>query len=136
MTKLILNRIMEIYHKDKENSCILGELIVGNNSFTTLENCWLDNQENISCIPAIEYKWKKHISPKNGNCILVEDVPERTNVLFHIGNYAKNTEGCILVGERFSFNNQIPMVTNSTFSFKKLLSLLGDSGYLVINNKK
>ena len=41
-------------------------------------------------------------------------------VLIHIGNTAKDTEGCILVGE----NKQVGMVLNSTVTFKRVYDLL------------
>ena len=41
-------------------------------------------------------------------------------VLIHIGNTAKDTEGCILVGE----NKQVGMVLNSTVTFKRVYDLM------------
>jgi hypothetical protein len=41
-------------------------------------------------------------------------------ILIHIGNYAKDTEGCILVGE----NKVKGQVINSTETFKRLYELL------------
>lgn len=48
------------------------------------------------------------------------DVPGYSGILIHIGNYPKDTEGCILVGE----NKQKGAVLNSTVTFKKLYDLL------------
>ena len=64
----------------------------------TLENPWRDNQRNISCIPTGTYRVTPHESPSKGLCFLLHDVPNRDHVLVHVGNYTKDTEGCILVG--------------------------------------
>ena len=50
-------------------------------------------------------------------------VPGYSGVLIHIGNTAKDTEGCILVGE----NKKVGMVMNSTQAFKKLYALLREA---------
>ena len=47
-------------------------------------------------------------------------VPGYDGVLIHIGNTAKDTEGCILVGE----NKAVGQVLNSAVAFKKLYALL------------
>ncbi len=48
------------------------------------------------------------------------NVPAFDGVLIHIGNTAKDTEGCILVGK----NKQVGKVLESTATFKKLYEIL------------
>ena len=60
-----------------------------------------NNEKNISCIPCGVYECEFNISPKFGPTYQVRGVPDRTHILFHKGNYTKNTKGCILVGEQF-----------------------------------
>lgn len=48
------------------------------------------------------------------------DVPAFEGVLIHIGNTAKDTEGCILVGE----NKVVGQVINSTATFNRLYDRL------------
>jgi hypothetical protein len=67
----------------------------------TLEPPWQHNMRNISCIPAGEYVVKKHFSRKFGDCFHVLDVPNRSGILIHAGNYVQDTRGCILVGKTF-----------------------------------
>jgi len=64
----------------------------------TLENTWLNNEPFISCIPAGSKICKRVDSPRYGNTFEVTDVEGRTHILFHWGNYEKNTLGCILLG--------------------------------------
>jgi hypothetical protein len=50
----------------------------------------------------------------------VIDVPNCKGILFHWGNYNRDSEGCVLVGER----QEDSMVTNSRKTFEKLMELL------------
>ena len=68
----------------------------------TLELPWLDNQARISCIPVGHYKTHYHISPTFGRCFWVQDVPGRSEILIHKGNYNRDTKGCVLVGNGFA----------------------------------
>jgi hypothetical protein len=64
----------------------------------TLEPPWKDNQRNVSCIPTGEYEVKPFISRRYGKTYKIMNVPNRTGILFHRGNYVKDTKGCILLG--------------------------------------
>lgn len=98
----------------------------------------LGNQHNISCIPEGKYEVHKIISPTKGKCFQVMNVPNRTAILIHIGNYASgvkiDTQGCILVGLRFIDLNQDGNidVADSTKALSTLLSLLPDTFNLYI----
>lgn len=72
----------------------------------TIELPWRENARQISCIPRGEYKVTKTRSPRFGDCYLVNDVPGRSHILFHHGNFAGKSDlgartdsnGCILLG--------------------------------------
>ena len=68
----------------------------------TLERPWLDNQRSVSCIPEGIYKAKRHRSPRFGETFWLQDVPGRSEILFHKGNIDDDTHGCLLVGEQFN----------------------------------
>lgn len=90
----------------------------------TLERPWLDNQQNVSCIPKGRYRCRRIRSPKFGSTYEICDVPNRTHVLFHSGNTIEDTEGCILVGEEFSGTWDAPMLVSSKRGFLELLKYL------------
>jgi hypothetical protein len=120
-----MNVTIERFYQD---DCTLGILKYGNFRCFTLELPDLDNQKNISCISAGVYKAKKHISTKNGKVIEIQDVPNRTYIQIHAGNYTRQIQGCILVGDSIKYldNDLTPDVTNSVNTKNKLLTELPD----------
>ncbi len=103
------------------NDCTFGVLADVVPFLVTLELPWKDNKENISCIPEGTYKGKLVNSPKHGICYELQDVPDRTDVQIHIGNYPKDTLGCILVGTEFGGDKSI---SNSEKAFRLLMHRL------------
>lgn len=67
----------------------------------TLELPVIDNNMNVSNIPSGTYECVSHISDAYGRCIKVKNVANRSSILIHVGNYVRQTRGCILVGDRF-----------------------------------
>lgn len=96
------------------------------------------NQRKISCIPEGIYKCTKIVSPTKGHCFLLHDVPNRTAVEIHIGNYASgkkvDTEGCILPGMKFMDINGDGNIdiADSTIAMSALLRILPDEFKLYI----
>jgi hypothetical protein len=118
----------------------IGELFLnGERMCDTLENPWLDNQRNISCVPEGEYPVRLRLPRESATRdymhLLVKDVPDRDYILIHIGNSAKDTRGCILVG----LGSQQDFVSNSTLAMdlliKELIHLGGENINLIIKNK-
>ena len=139
MTKKKLINLLLIRDTFSENS-VIGELFLnGERMCDTLENPWLDNQRNISCIPEGEYPVRLRLPRESATRdymhLLVKDVPNRDYILFHIGNSAKDTSGCILVG----LGSQQDFVSNSTLAMdlliKEVIHLGGENINLIIKNK-
>lgn len=73
------------------------------------------------CIPVGEYRVILTPSPHLGYLTPeLLDVPERSDIRVHIGNYPKDSLGCILVGE----TNTLDAVGNSHSAFEDLMALL------------
>ena len=118
----------------------IGELFLNGERFCdTLELPYRDNQRSISCIPVGDYKvrlrYPRESATRNYLHLLVEDVKDRSYILFHRGNTAKDTRGCILVGQ----GSQQDIVHNSTLAMdlliKEIINLGGTNINLIIKNK-
>jgi hypothetical protein len=65
-----------------------------------LELPWKDNKPGISCIPPGKYRVTVYYSPDRQYLVpLLHGVPDRQMIEMHIGNWAKDTHGCLLVGK-------------------------------------
>lgn len=118
----------------------IGELFLnGERICDTLENPWQDNQRNISCIPEGVYPVRLRLPRESATRdylhLLVQEVPNRDWILFHRGNTAKDTSGCILVG----LGTEQDVVHNSVLAMdlliKEILHLGGENINLIIKNK-
>ena len=105
-------------------------------SFFTLEpkDRFLDQSggvgkiERMTAIPCGNYEAIFHNSPKFGECIWVQNVPWFSEILIHIGNTAKDTKGCILVG----MSSDILGVKDSKTALKKIIETLRGKGKLTV----
>ena len=118
----------------------IGELFLNGERFCdTLELPFRDNERSVSCIPTGEYKVRLRLPRESATRdyihLLVQDVPNRDYILFHRGNSAKDTRGCILVGQ----GSQQDVVHNSTLAMdlliKEIINLGGEDINLIIKNK-
>lgn len=65
----------------------------------TVEEEDLDNQRNISCIPAGVYTCRRTTYHRHGyETFEICDVPNRTRILFHIANTEEDVMGCVGLG--------------------------------------
>tara|TARA_R100000963_G_scaffold16507_2_gene11651 strand:- start:2266 stop:2676 length:411 start_codon:yes stop_codon:yes gene_type:complete len=118
----------------------IGELFLnGERMCDTLELPYRDNQRSISCIPNGEYKvrlrYPRESATRDYLHLLVQDVKDRSYILFHRGNYASDSRGCILVG----MTSKQDFVGNSTLAMdlllKEIINLGGTKINLTIKNR-
>lgn len=116
-----------------DGSATFGKWSMDGYECYTLENAWKANQVRVSCIPEGVYTLKKRYSPivqsstdgEFGKGWEVTDVPSRTYIMIHPGNWDKDTAGCILPGRHFSWHGRYgPMVVSSRITFTKLMAAL------------
>ena len=109
----------------------------------TLELPWIDNQTNISCIPEGNYDTDPIYSQTFGSIYAVNDVPGRSLIRIHQGNYAgsinprtghSDIRGCILVGKEFIdiSGDGIADITSSKATLQELLEVAPDGFILTI----
>lgn len=82
---------------------VLGKLYCNGEFIShTLELAWKNNQKNVSCIPRGEYKCRVRLARESASReyvhLIIEDVENRSYVLFHRGNVPSDSKGCILTG--------------------------------------
>ncbi len=105
----------------------------------TLELPWLGNQQRVSCIPVGTYRLVPRSSQKFGDHLHVQsteggEVPGRSFILIHRGNYHTQILGCILVGRAHADINRDGFldVTASTDTMADLLKRVTQSTELEI----
>ena len=115
---------MYIERYDNDDFGCYGSLAIGSLDCYTLELPSLNNTPNISCIPAGKYDASidKNITIGGKYVIRLQDVPDRTGILIHVGNYTNEIAGCILVGNSQHTNSIKKMVTSSKHTMSKLLA--------------
>lgn len=129
-----LSVIIEPIHFS-EDVQVIGNLTVHKEDGDIIFDCntlmlgWRNNERRVSHIPEGVYEVVRHQSPGFGDCYLVKDVPGRSDILFHEGNFYRDTLGCILVGQF----NDIDIdgdgyldIHNSKKTFKKFKEVCGD----------
>ena len=129
MEVVYLNRIKA------EKVQTLGELIYkGKVVAKTIELPWLDNNKRISCIPIGKYRVVRRYTTKHGNHFHVLNVPGRSYILIHSGNYYHQFLGCIGVGESHADidKNGYLDVTSSKNKMRELINILPIEFELII----
>jgi len=118
MSDLILRRI------DQTAEATFGHLTDSENKqlCVTLELPWKDNAHGVSCIPPGIYPLRRRFSPKHRCEVFeVENVPDRQNIELHIGNFASDTEGCVLLGTAFGTFEHEHGITGSRAAFESFM---------------
>ena len=105
MIQLTVNRIFSNENKTL-SECFITELKNGHPEklaeFKGIELPWKQNQRRISCIPAEKYKAIAVRRSSNGSYALwVQDVPNRSEIMVHSANFARQLLGCLAPGKEF-----------------------------------
>lgn len=96
--------LAELKRLEETEGGTIGVLLIDNRiQCFILENQYLDNEPFVSCIPPGTYTCIRTQSPKFNEVFEVCNVPGRSHILFHAGNTADDTYGCLLPGRRVGF---------------------------------
>jgi len=128
------NIIVDRWYRPKST---VGIFTVQNFSCFSLELPDLENQTGISCIPEGTYNYFSRYSPGNKSQVIqLLEVPNRSYVQVHAGNFTRQIRGCILVGDAIKFidGDEIPDVSNSKNTLVKVLDLAGDTGTITVRS--
>ena len=117
----------------------IGKLFLLDDHNTILSQYWSlelpdkNNKKRVSCIPEGEYIAIKHKSPRFKDCLWIQDVPDRSEILIHKGNYYSDILGCILIGSDLRDINEdgLQDVVNSGNSVSELLKMIKQDRIIV-----
>lgn len=99
---MILNR------RETSDQGTFGEVTLPNGLVLyTGELPWRDNRPRVSCVPEGVYECQWILSPRFGRTFQILDVPGRSHVLIHSGNWCGDTSngykshvlGCVILGK-------------------------------------
>jgi hypothetical protein len=127
-------QVVELKREIISNQATLGRLFLGGTEVCkTLENPWLNNLSNVSCIPCGKYEVEPFTGSKYKDVWQVLDVANRSYILIHVGNREKDTRGCILVGKSYGFLSEKLAVLSSRDTLNKLKQILPSNFILKIS---
>lgn len=131
--------------REYKKNVTLGHLLIMKGSevihqLKTVELPWLNNQVEKSCIPEGKYKVVRRLGSESAKFkythFHVLDVPGRSWILFHVGNYTRDLLGCIAPGLIHADIDRdgITDVTNSSVALNLMLSEFENEFELVITS--
>jgi hypothetical protein len=118
------------------NGAVIGELEGLSVPLYTLELEWKNNNPKVSCIPPGTYRvvphgWEKDSPVKYPRTWRLLDVPNRSDILLHIGNYVRNTLGCILPGMGMQITQKFSMVSDSGTAIEIMRREIGNQEFVL-----
>lgn len=106
-------------------------LFNGEPFLVTLELPWRMNTPFKSCILPGNYLCERYTSPRYKETFIILDVYHRDRVLFHIGNFLRDTDGCVCVGLSFGQPGESALIRDSRIAFERFMDAFSD--YRVFN---
>lgn len=124
-----MDPIVDLFRLQRSDQGTEGLLVYGEFQCKTLELPWRENKKQISCIPAGEYNVEVRLSNKYGRIYWVRNVPNRTYILIHSGNFAgdiskgykSHVMGCILLGKTMGYLGGQRAVLNSRITVRAFM---------------
>jgi len=117
--------------EEHETFGTFGVLKINKRPFcVTLEPPDKENQRSVSSIPAQQYLCRRYHSDRYPDTFEVTNIPGRSKVLFHAGNVAEHTQGCIILGQYFGKLREDRAVLNSGRTFNEFMTFMGAAAVL------
>ena len=120
-------QVIEIHREASSDTCTTGYIGVdGRLVAYTLELPDVNNIRDLSRIPVGDYGAHVRYDHPDGWRVELDNVPGRSGVEIHVGNWPKETHGCILVGTQVSIDSCT--VKHSSDAYDKLrIALYGSA---------
>lgn len=120
---MIIMPSVRIYRVEESFRGTFGVVTICDKAFAvTLERPDAMNRVNVSNIPDSQYLCERVISPQFGETFEIMNVPERTHVLWHKGNFVEGSRGCVIIAQHFGKLYGDRAVLNSGKTFKKFMA--------------
>lgn len=134
-----MEQYVNLFRLERSNQGTFGRVIFGDFYCYTAELPWRNNERNISCIPPGEYKTEIRISPKYGKVYWLREVPNRSYILIHPGNWAGDTSkgyrsdvnGCIVLGQKQGVLAGQLAVLNSRITVRRFMRELNEEPFIL-----
>lgn len=128
--ELDLERFGEVH------AATMGVLHVNSKFFSyTLERPWLNDRNDVSCIPTGLYKVKltesarfKKILPQ----LLMPTDSKRTGIRMHSASYVHELEGCISCGYEYYLTQSKVVLTRSRDAINDLITLMSEADNITL----
>ena len=92
-----------IFRQSATEKCTSGYIAVAGNIVAyTVELPFINNISCISSIPSGTYAAKLRYDKSDKWRIQLQDVPERSGIQIHVGNWPQQIQGCVLVGAKLA----------------------------------
>lgn len=106
---------------------VFGSLDIEGVRLYTVERPDLNNQRNISCIPAGDYRVVPRWYFRGGyDAYEIKKVMNRDHILIHIANTMHDVEGCVGLGTELGCVRGLWAVKNSRKAFNYFREVVGD----------
>lgn len=106
-------------------ACTFGRLRVGDEVMYVIEPPWRDNQRGRSCIPEGTYPMTLGRYNRGGYATWeLENVPGRSLIKVHRGNWVTDTRGCLILGTRIAPINRKLAVQSSRQAHARFMAAL------------
>jgi hypothetical protein len=105
---------------------VFGEFLLEDGTIfcVTLEHPYENQGVWTPKVPSGEYVCQRRFSPKfQYDVFEIMNVPGCTYIEIHVGNFATDSDGCILLGQALNDQSGVLMITNSKAAFAKFMSL-------------
>lgn len=123
-----------LVRKEHIKDGIFGEMYFGDSQsimFLTLEHAYEKDGKYRPKVPAGTYLCKKGMHKLSDlvpfETFELQKVPGHWGILFHVGNYNRDSSGCILIGKGRGFTStRGKMIVNSKKAFAEFMAMLKD----------
>lgn len=116
------------YRVYKTDTVTISNVEVEECNFKILELPWRNNARMTSCIPVGLYRLKKHSPTKVNRSVGINyawelyNVPDRSEILIHVGNSVDDIEGCLAIGLSSDYKKE--WIKHSKTAVKVLYAIL------------